>query len=89
MNINNNYNPNFVPFDVYYPKLQDMTKEQIFFYNYFKSEISKKNRIDIQDSKSYIYLLASEYLDYLYVKGVAGAKKTTLLNVKKGNMKRE
>ena len=58
--------PDFVEFDPgYFPSIEQMTKKQVIFYNYFKSEINQGNRVEIHENKSYPYLLSYEYLGLL------------------------
>jgi hypothetical protein len=62
----------FVPFDTYYPDKNEMSREQIAFFNFFKRQINKSIKVEIFGNKSYPYLLAYECLNELTYRGKSG-----------------
>lgn len=57
--------PILVNFNIQYPSIEIMSKEQKAFYNYFKNEINAGRKVELDGNNGYAILLVRQYLETL------------------------
>jgi len=65
MSNSKSFNTDVPVWETYFPKLDEMSKEQYEFYSFFKNNIIQGKHINIEGNTSYVYLYAYELIDEL------------------------